>query len=259
MVGCLEGKAKGGNTEYWNMIARKYAECVEMSEYDYGVKIRNIFRREEIISSDSVVIDIRAGPGSVAIPLAEYTRKVVAVEPTSEMVRFLLRNASKKGVTNIEVINKKWEEINVAEIEGVFDVAICCNVLQLFRDVDNQLLRIALISDYYCAAVSTGYDSNDFCDNLGFRRCKYSDLDCLVNIIRSMGWIPNLEVVDVVMKRSAMSAIRMWELFLARHGEVSEKDRKIIREYILSKSKDGVYEERGKWRLSGGNYERVFK
>ena len=154
---------------------------MEISEYDYGFRIRDILKREGLISSKSKVLDIGAGPGSLTIPVAEIVDTVVVIEPAKEMVKYLLNNALKRNITNIKIINKRWEEVDISKIEGEFDLALCSNVLQLFRDVDNQLLRIGLVSDCCCVAMSIYYEFE------GYRICRCPYFICLYNIIKSLG------------------------------------------------------------------------
>ncbi len=240
-------KHRNGNVDYWNEIADEYAECIRMSCFDHGIKIRNILEREGIISAETEVLDIGAGPGSITIPLAESVKRVVAVEPAREMVKHLLRNAAKRNLANIDVVRKKWEDIDIAGIEGKFDLAVCSNVLQVFQDVDNQLLRIALAAKHYCCAViNLGYDFGDIYKKLGFGNCRYSDFTCLLNIIHLLGWSPEVKVIETTMRRSITSGIRTWELFLNKYRKVTEGERKIIRQHVLENSKNGVYAVRGK-------------
>jgi len=69
------------------------------------------------INSNSTVLDIGAGPGTLAIPLAKMVKKITAVEPAKGMFECLKQNIKEENLNNITCINKKWEELNIAEIE----------------------------------------------------------------------------------------------------------------------------------------------
>jgi SAM-dependent methyltransferase len=53
-------------------------------------------------------MDIGAGGGRFAIPLAKTVRRVVAVEPSPAMRQVMAESAAASGVTNIEAIEMRW-------------------------------------------------------------------------------------------------------------------------------------------------------
>lgn len=76
------------------------------------------------IPDRSRVLDIGAGPGTYAVPLAERGCSVTAVEP-SPVMRDLLRTRMKtEKVRNITVIPKRWEDVDPAGLGDPFDAVI---------------------------------------------------------------------------------------------------------------------------------------
>ncbi len=69
------------------------------------------------------VLDIGPGPGYLAIPLAADGCRVVAVEPAAPMREVLARNTADAGV-EIEVIPSAWEDVDLATLDGSFDLVI---------------------------------------------------------------------------------------------------------------------------------------
>ena len=66
------------------------------------------------VTRDSRVLDIGAGPGTLAIPLAPRVKEVTAVEPGAGMVSILQERAAREGITNIRCIQKRWEDVDPA-------------------------------------------------------------------------------------------------------------------------------------------------
>jgi len=75
------------------------------------------------------VLDIGAGGGRLAIPIARCCAEVVAVEPSEAMLAQLEAQAAEAGVTNIKTVASTWEE---AVVEPA-DIAMCCHVYGLYN------------------------------------------------------------------------------------------------------------------------------
>ena len=63
------------------------------------------------------VLDIGAGPGNFALPLAARVRQVTALEPAPGMAVILRRRQEARGLRNIRVVQRGWGEVRL-EREG---------------------------------------------------------------------------------------------------------------------------------------------
>ena len=61
-----------------------------------------------IIGEDETVLDIGAGGGRYALPLALHAREVVAVEPSDGMRTVLEEGMAEHGIANIRVSDQRW-------------------------------------------------------------------------------------------------------------------------------------------------------
>jgi SAM-dependent methyltransferase len=59
------------------------------------------------------VLDIGAGPGNFALPLATRVRQVTALEPAPGMAAILRRRQAARGLRNIRVVERGWGEVEV--------------------------------------------------------------------------------------------------------------------------------------------------
>lgn len=241
-------RGKIDEIDYWDKRAEDYTDYIRTSNYEHGRKILELFKREGILKPEFVVLDIGAGPGSVSIPFAEVVRKVVAVEPSKEMVKNLIRNAHERGIENIEVINRKWEDVNDKELEKKFDLVIASHISWLFPDIGKQIVRMNRVSRGYCCIVeSVGYSGlEEMYKKLGINPRGFDRFIYLFNILYHRGILANVRFVDTIMRRSIKSATSMWELFLSRYREPTDEDREIIRRHVLDNSVDGIYQRRSK-------------
>ena len=58
------------------------------------------------------VLDIGAGPGTLALPLSPLVRSVTAVEPAGGMVEVLEEHISIEGIKNITSVPMRWEDVD---------------------------------------------------------------------------------------------------------------------------------------------------
>ncbi len=81
---------------------------------------------------EDTLIDVGAGGGRLALPLALRCRLVVAVEPSPSMCAVLRETAEEYGVGNVEVVEADWLS---AEVEPG-DVALCSHVLYVVQEIE---------------------------------------------------------------------------------------------------------------------------
>ncbi|NMB78069.1 MAG: class I SAM-dependent methyltransferase [Methanomicrobiales archaeon] len=77
------------------------------------------------VSAASRVLDVGAGPGTLAVPLSGIVHQVTAVEPAPGMVECLYGNIRESSISNITVIEKKWEDVDLAkDLACPYDVVV---------------------------------------------------------------------------------------------------------------------------------------
>ena len=62
------------------------------------------------LGPDRTILDMGAGPGTLAIPLAGQVRSVTAVDYSAGMLEVLTRQAQAKNIRNIRTIQGAWED-----------------------------------------------------------------------------------------------------------------------------------------------------
>ena len=94
------------------------------------------------ITPESRVLDIGAGPGAPAVPIAGIARHVTAVDSAPGMVECLRENIRESGILNIDVLQKKWEDVDIAaEFGSPYDVAVASYSLGV-PDLKDALLKM---------------------------------------------------------------------------------------------------------------------
>lgn len=111
--------------DYWPAHARAFRADPRRS-HDALV---NRLRQE--VTSDDTLIDVGAGDGHLALPLALRCQHVIAVEPSPSMASVLRQQMTDFGISNISLVMSRWEE---AEVDPA-DVVLNAHVLYTIRDI----------------------------------------------------------------------------------------------------------------------------
>ncbi len=99
------------NEDYWDNYPDEL--YFDQSYKNYPGAILEKMKR--YLSPNSTVLDIGAGDGAYAVPLARVVREVTVVEPSKGQIRRLLKRA--EGQENIMAINKRWEDVAPEELQ----------------------------------------------------------------------------------------------------------------------------------------------
>ena len=185
------------------------------------------------------VLDIGAGPGTIAIPLSFKVKEITAVEPGKGMVDLLYRNMKKEGITNITCIEKRWEDIDATkDLLGKHDIVLSSLSLTM-ADIRQSLLKMDSASSLYVYIYW-------FADP-AFWEKMYIDLwpalheemyypgpkaDCLFNVLYQMGIYPNIEMLPLDKVYRFSSRKKMQVFFRNRFAAKTEKQKRVLDAYL---------------------------
>ncbi|MEN6340982.1 MAG: class I SAM-dependent methyltransferase [Methanospirillum sp.] len=140
----MNGMPGGTGNADWNAVwmamrRRQLATPGYLSGTEFFARPENAERYQRLVETDyrdfterqlasmaipagASVLDIGAGPGTLAVPLAVRGR-VTAVEPSAPMRQALQTSAERRGVT-VAIVPQAWEEVDPAALGGPFDAVI---------------------------------------------------------------------------------------------------------------------------------------
>jgi 2-polyprenyl-3-methyl-5-hydroxy-6-metoxy-1,4-benzoquinol methylase len=87
--------------------------------------------RPHLLATDTFV-DVGAGAGRFALPIAGLVREVIAVEPSQAMAGALAEDAGRAGVTNVTHVPARWQEL--PGVQG--DVLFSSHMIYPMLDVE---------------------------------------------------------------------------------------------------------------------------
>ncbi len=86
---------------------------------------------ETYLDENDTVIDVGAGGGRLAIPLARRCARVIAVEPSAAMRARMDSAINQLGVRNVEVVPETWQAADIP----VGDHVVCSHVMYAARPI----------------------------------------------------------------------------------------------------------------------------
>jgi SAM-dependent methyltransferase len=101
-----------------------------------------------LVQPGDVVLDIGAGGGRYALPLALTARKVVAIEPSGGMRNVLHESMREHGIANIDVVDGRWPETVASG-----DVALISHLGYDVEDIGSFLDAMETHAARLCVAV----------------------------------------------------------------------------------------------------------
>lgn len=116
----------GDPVSYWDRKAEAFNQRVMKHREWAEMQVASLK-----LQPHETVLDIGAGTGRLAIPMARVAKSVTALDRSGGMLKCLKANMQAEGISNITCIQRDWEEIRVDEIPP-HDVVLSSNSLGVF-------------------------------------------------------------------------------------------------------------------------------
>lgn len=119
---------------FWEKRAQRFARFSrQLDPHDPFLQ----FVQQRTQASDTL-LDVGAGTGRFALPLARQVRRLIAVDPSAAMLAELGRAAAAAGIDNVTAVHARWEDAEVAPAE----IVICAHVVYPIREIGPFLQKL---------------------------------------------------------------------------------------------------------------------
>ncbi|MBN1432894.1 MAG: class I SAM-dependent methyltransferase [Methanomicrobiaceae archaeon] len=156
------------------------------------------------LSPELRVLDIGSGPGTIAVPVAGYVKHVTAVEPSPGMADVMEEYAAEKGIKNLDIVRKKWEDIDLStDLNGPYDLVFASYSLGMQNLSESIRMMCDISSKWVYIFWISGIPSWE----RGFVKlwpelhgkvfCYTPQADIIYNVLYSMGIYPNIRVKEI--------------------------------------------------------------
>ena len=211
------------------------------------------------VEADSTVLDIGAGPGVLAVPLARRVARVTAVEPAAGMAEVMTEYARGEGVSNLSIVRKRWEDVDpAADLDGPYDIVIASYSLGM-PDIRAAIEKMCIASSrwiylfWFAGTTSWEQGMLDLWPRLHekeYRRGPKADI--LWNVLYSMGIYPNVETVRMEHTRRFPDLDAAVDEFREQYRVKTPAQERVLRDYLA-----GMLSENGDDLVLSGMTTRV--
>ncbi|NLB00845.1 MAG: methyltransferase domain-containing protein [Methanomicrobiales archaeon] len=193
-----EANRNSADARFWDTkgAARRFYRAAQENN---GERIEKTLRDLPLTPS-SRVLDVGAGPGALALPIARRVRHVTAVEPSDGMRSVFDEEIAAERIGNIDVVPKRWEDVSVSDdLSPPYDIVFASysldvpDIVDAVRKLEEASSRYVYI---YWFAGETSWDamSRELWPLLhGSSFASSPKCDILYNVLYSMGIYPNIE------------------------------------------------------------------
>ena len=233
-----------------NLVPGGRSECADLwsdsksaEHYDRNVKKNRraralaVLERLKLRKGDRV-LDVGAGPGTYAIPMAGRVDHVTAVEPSPGMADVLEKNVAEAGIGNISTLRKKWEDVTPEDLGRHYDVVLASLSLGM-PDVRSALLKM----DRFCcgrvyviwpAGVTAWekYYLEAWPLLHGVDYCPGPKADVLFNILYQEGICPDVEIYREDYEETFSSIVEATDYLKNLYQAIGSEKEAILMKYL---------------------------
>jgi len=217
----------------WDKRAKHFNESMMQHRERAERQIANLDLKPEY-----TVLDVGAGTGRLAIPIAKRVKSVTAIDSSKGMLACLQENMEKEGITNIVCINKRWEDVELGVDIEQHDVVIASHSVstqEAVAKMDAASKKYVYILTFAGRWMGDGEEEGGLWKAIyGERqrqRAWHSDYILLYNILHDMKIYANLNIQESEFEQryeSLDDAVTKWK----EMRDIPAEKEDVLREYL---------------------------
>lgn len=199
---------------------------------------------QSLVQPGETWLDIGAGGGRYALPLAVKVGEVIALDPSQSMLNALREGASASGIENVRIINARWPLADAPTA----DVALAANVLYDIDDVEGFLEAMEASARRLCVVVMAEFTPPTPVDRLwpdvhGIERAELPALAAFETLLLARGTLfevrlPERTPTSYASHEDALAQARR-HTWVRPGGEKDQRLQVVLRERLVEQ--DGRY------------------
>ncbi|ABR53961.1 Methyltransferase type 12 [Methanococcus vannielii SB] len=146
-------KSETESKNFWDSFSKNYAKNVLKNERIE--KNMNYFKNNFELDENTSILEIGPGPGTYTIPLAKEVKEVTVIEQSTGMIDILKNRMEEEGLTNINIINKRWDDVQLGNDFLNHDIVFSSYSLGV-DDMEDSLKKMNDAAKKYCCILTFG-------------------------------------------------------------------------------------------------------
>ncbi|GMO52582.1 MAG: class I SAM-dependent methyltransferase [Termitinemataceae bacterium] len=187
------------------------------------------------------VLDIGAGPGNIAIPVAKIASHLTAVEPAHGMAEVLTEQIAIENIRNILLINKKWDDIDIDDLIPPYDLTFASfslGMIDLQASIEKMMeVTLGTIIIFWHAGIQSwaqeAMEIWPLLHNEPFYPVPESNI--IFNLLYSMGIYPDVKVLRHKRKVVYDTFEKALQTYAARYDAKEPEQICILEDYLQKK------------------------
>lgn len=223
---------QGGRTVDWDRRAASFHRAVAGTSAEVEAQIGALGLRPT-----DTVLDMGAGTGRFAVPLARHAAHITALEPSAGMLAYLEQGMADAGLSNYSAVRRRWEDIEVGRDIPVHDVVFASNSLG-FDDLAAGLEKIDAAARRAVHLLWFAGNERHPMDAELLRRLGRDERErfapdylFIVHVLHAMGIYANVSIKQAATRQiydSPDDAVAWW----SERGDISLSETEILRTYL---------------------------
>jgi SAM-dependent methyltransferase len=236
---------------FWDRRAGRYAEYISRDRRDGKLKdVLDLIESTGLKLEGAEVLDIGAGPGTLALPLARMGARVTAVDISAEMLKRLEKSAAEENITSIRTILSPWKDVDLDALgfKGMFDLVIASMTPGINGpETFDKMLEASKGVCYYSGWVNRKWDKAydelyRMLFNEDFKEAAHGFYLPFMYLY-TMGYRPTIKIKQDLWKRDETVESMVDDVtgFFGSTKDIDEAIKGRMRAYFQERSKDGMY------------------
>ncbi|WP_066638514.1 class I SAM-dependent methyltransferase [Desulfolucanica intricata] len=239
--------------DFWNKRAQWFTGRTSGERGQQRLRaVLSMLEQEGALGAEFKVLDIGAGPGNFALPLARIVEHVTALEPSGEMMKILKDRVKTNQVDNITFIQRTWQDVQVDEegLAGQYDLVFASKSPGV-QDPET-LQKMIAASRKFCyysgfSGQRWGRSHRELWQRLFHEDMGDNPKDIMYpfGLLYSMGYRPSLRFITTreVQEQPVEKAVENLLQFFWSYTDILPQVRQEVENYVAEHSQNGLYRE----------------
>ncbi len=248
----IRPKSATFDTHFWEHGLADSFEVARCDDFGYGRGALDALGDQITTGTITVALEIGPGTGALTFPLARRVEHLVAIERSLPAVAFLREKLAEAGLTNVEVRQEDWVELDATPLQGAFDLVVCSHFLWQVADLEAHLRKMERASRHLCAVIQPAgrtplaVEAWTAITGRPYDGRFEPDADVFPYLIlREWGRRVHVRTFDYTVERDAAQLERYVTGFIAKHTLVDAALRDRVAAYIAPHMQDGRHVDQG--------------